>query len=210
MVRTIENIYKLDDKKVTSIMLAIPREKFVPKKFIEIAYEDRPVPIGFGQTMSQPFTVAKMTHLLISANSKSENVKEWRVLEVGTGSGYQAAILSKLVNEVYTIEIIPELARRAKTILKRLGYKNVQVRSGSGEWGWQEKAPFDGIIITAALEKEVPKALVEQLKVGGVVVVPIGPHWSQTMIRFTKFGDDNLKKEKFGKFKFVPFIKQAN
>src|SRR3989344_9510345 len=144
MVYEIRSRYDLRAPRVLSTMLEIPRVEFVPKNYKNIAYQDRPVAIGHGQTMSQPYTVAFMTDLL-------ELTGREKVLEIGTGSGYQAAVLSKLAKEVYTVEIIPQLAERAKKTLHKLGYKNVYVKSGSGEYGWEEKAPFDAVIITAGL-----------------------------------------------------------
>jgi len=148
MVYEIRSRYDLRAPRVLSTMLEIPREEFVPKGYKNIAYQDRPVAIGHGQTMSQPYTVAFMTDLLeLTGNEK--------VLEIGTGSGYQAAVLSKLARKVYTIEIIPELARNAEKNLKRLGYKNVKVKIGTGEYGWKEKSPFDTILVTAGLGEKV-------------------------------------------------------
>lgn len=207
MVYQIKKNYGLNSPSVLATMLQVPREEFVPKKFRHMAYYDGPVSIGFGQTMSQPYTVAFMTHLITSSLSPSLRNK---ILEIGTGSGYQAAVLSKLFKEVYTIEIVPELARRARGVLKKLKYGNVYVKEGSGEWGWKEKSPFDAIIITAALEKKVPEELVEQLKTGGVIVAPIGPRHLQTMTRFTKMKSGMLRKEEFGKYVFVPFVKEKD
>jgi len=135
-----------------------------------LAYDDRALPIACGQTISQPYTVALMTHLLVSGKKG----KKGRVLEIGTGSGYQAAVLSFLFTEVYTIEIIGRLAKEAKKRLKKLGYKNIFVRKGNGEFGWEEAAPFDGILITAGLGPKIPLALKEQLKVRGRLVAPVG------------------------------------
>lgn len=135
MVLDIKEKYNLDAPKVISAMLSVPREEFVPRQYRQLAYEDMPVSIGFGQTISQPYTVAFMTNLL---DLKGDE----KVLEIGTGSGYQAAILSKLAKEVYTIEIIPQLAKKAKETLKRLRCENVEVKKGSGEFGWEEKGPL--------------------------------------------------------------------
>ncbi len=202
MIYEIKKRYKLDDPRVFSAMLQVPREKFAPPKHIDIAYDDAPVPIGYGQTMSQPYTVAFMTSLLnLKGNEK--------VLEIGTGSGYQAAVLSKLARRVYTIEIIPNLAKRAERILRQLGYKNVSVKIGSGKWGWEEKAPFDAIIVTAGIREKVPKALFEQLKQGGILVAPIGRGEDKVMTRFIK-GKDKILKEEYGIFHFVPFIEEKN
>ncbi len=203
MVEKIKKFYGLENERVAKVILQIPRHKFAPDEYKSIAYDDAPVPIGYGQTMSQPYTVFFMTQLLIDQKSKTRKKK---VLEIGTGSGYQAAVLSKLFKDVYTIEIIPQLAKRAKFNLKHLGYKNVYVKIGSGEWGWKEKSPFDSIIVTAGIREEVPKALFEQLKVGGVLVAPIGISDDKIMTRFTKLKKDEIKKEEFGIFHFVPFI----
>ncbi len=154
------------DPRVLAAMGKVPRHAFVPEAVRREAYEDHPVPIGFGQTISQPFIVAYMTEQLQLAPTD-------KVLEIGTGSGYQAAILAELAREVYTIEIIPELAARARATLEALGYRNVHVRHGNGYLGWPEAAPFDKIIVTAAPD-EVPRALVEQLAVGGVLIAPVG------------------------------------
>lgn len=214
MVEEIKERYNLDAPEVTSAMLQVPREKFIAKKYKDIAYSDRPVSIGYGQTMSQPYTVAFMTHLLVSGRislkGKKKDVSNWKVLEIGTGSGYQAAVLSKLVRDVYSLEIIPELAETAKKRLKKLGYKNVHIRQGSGEWGWKEKAPFDAILITAGLKKNAPQELLDQLKEGGVLVAPIGKGPDKVMTKFTKAKVSRLKKEKFGIFHFVPFVEEPN
>ena len=154
------------DSAVLAAMRSVARERFLPPHLEEFAYQDSPLPIEQGQTISQPFIVALMTHLL-QVNPGD------RVLEIGTGSGYQAAVLSQLGAEVFTIEIIPPLADRAREALAGLGYRNVQVRTGNGYLGWPEHAPYDRIIVTAAPD-EVPAALVEQLKVGGLMAIPVG------------------------------------
>jgi len=200
MIWEIKTRYGLDSPRVFSAMLQIPREKFAPKEYRHLAYEDRPIPIGYGQTMSQPYTVAFMTDLL------SLKGKE-KVLEIGTGSGYQAAVLSLLAKEVYTIEIIKELAEKAAGRLKRLGFENVVVKVGKGGVGWPEKAPFDAILVTAGIEGEVPKALFEQLKTGGVLVAPIGDH-DKMMTKFTKKKGGEIVEEKHGIFHFVPFVRE--
>lgn len=202
MVHKIKESYGLDSSDILSVMLQVPRHKFVPKRHQNIAYQDAPVSIGYGQTMSQPYTVAFMTDLL-------DLTQKERVLEIGTGSGYQAAVLSKLANEVYTIEIIPELAKKAKETLKKLGFKNVYVRSGSGQEGWPEEAPYDAILVTAGMEGEVPPALFDQLKEGGMLVAPIGPGQDKTMTKFIKKGD-GVSKGEFGVFHFVPFIEEES
>ncbi len=154
------------DPAVLDAMARVPRHLFVPDGLRAEAYVDHPLPIGQGQTISQPYIVALMTELLALDRSQ-------KVLEIGTGSGYQAAVLAELVDSVYTIEIRDELARQAGDLLDRLGYENVHVRVGNGYRGWPEEAPFDAIIVTAS-PPEIPEALVEQLKVGGRMVVPVG------------------------------------
>jgi protein-L-isoaspartate(D-aspartate) O-methyltransferase len=213
MVDVIKSKYGLDSPKVLEVMLEVPRDKFVPKKHRSLAYDDRAIYIGHDQTMSQPYTVASMTHLLVSARVRGkdsfQDTSGWKVLEIGTGSGYQAAVLSKLFKEVYSIEIVPALAHRARKLLKRLKYPNIYVKTGSGVEGWPGKAPFDAVMVTAAIKKKIPEKLVEQLKVGGVIVAPIGPRWSQTMTRYTKLKSGKLKKEKFEKYVFVPFVESG-
>jgi protein-L-isoaspartate(D-aspartate) O-methyltransferase len=153
--------------RVLAALSQVPRHEFVPLSQRSLAYEDGPLPIGHGQTISQPYIVAFMTEAL-------EPQPADRVLEIGTGSGYQAAVLAGLVAEVFSIEIVGPLAHRAKADLERLGYGNVQVRLGDGYQGWPEAAPFDAIIVTCAPE-QVPEALVNQLKLGGRMIVPVGP-----------------------------------
>ena len=174
------------------------RHLFVEDNDRDKAYENRPLSIGFGQTISQPYIVALMTDLL-------ELEKSHRVLEIGTGSGYQAAILSPLVQEVYTIEIIPELYKRAKNILEKLKYKNITVLSGDGYYGHKKKAPYDRIIVTAA-SSHIPKNLLEQLKIGGKMVIPIGGAFqAQYLMLITKENDKNFKQENILPVRFVPF-----
>lgn len=165
---------KVRDARVLEAMRLVPRHEFVPRGNRPYAYYDSPLPIGYEQTISQPYIVALMTELL-------KPKPEHRVLEIGTGSGYQAAVLALLVKEVYTIEIVDPLAKRAAADLKRLGYANVFTRSGDGYRGWPEKAPFDGVIVTAAPEK-IPEPLMEQLKEGGRLVIPVGPRYSQELV----------------------------
>ena len=183
------------DKKVLSAMRKVPREKFVSLKNIDSAYEDRPLPIGQGQTISQPYIVALMTQ---SARLKPED----RVLEIGTGSGYQAAVLAELVKEVYTVEIIEPLVNDARSDLKRLGYENVKVKYGDGYQGWEEFAPFDAILLTAATP-EIPQPLIDQLKEGGRMVLPLERTLFQDLVRITKV-KGQLKREKITGVKFVP------
>ncbi len=184
------------DSHAINAMLKVPRHLFVPDGLKNIAYEDRPLPIGHGQTISQPYIVAFMTEALGLK-------KQDKVLEIGTGSGYQAAILAEIVREVYTIEIIPPLAEEAKRKLDELGYRNITVKCGDGYLGWKEKAPFDAIIVTAAPEK-IPQMLVEQLKEGGQMVVPIGAFFQELyLITKTK---DGIEKKPLIPVRFVPMV----
>ncbi len=176
----------------------VPREKFVPETKKSVAYQDSPLQIGNGQTISQPYTVARMTELL---NPQPPD----KVLEVGTGSGYQAAILAEIVERVITIERLENLALSAEETLERLGYENVKVIAGDGSEGREEEAPFEGIIITAAAE-DIPQPLLDQLAVGGRLVAPVGSRLVQEMVRVTK-AEKGLKRESFGSFRFVPLIK---
>jgi len=181
---------------VLRAMRATPRHLFVPADVRFMAYEDRPLPIGHGATISQPYIVALMTELL-------EPTKTDRVLEIGTGSGYQAAVLSQLVNRVYTIEIVPELARSAEENLRRLGYSNVTVRQGDGYKGWTEEAPFDRIILTAA-PPEIPPVLVNQLASGGRLIAPIGSGWNQELVLIEKTAEGKIRRSSKGAVAFVP------
>jgi protein-L-isoaspartate(D-aspartate) O-methyltransferase len=166
MVREQLQARDINDARVLDVMRTVPRHRFVPEAQRPQAYGDYPLPIGYSQTISQPYIVAFMTQALATA-------PDHKVLEIGTGSGYQAAVLARLVRDVYTIEIVEPLAARARTTLQELGFGNVHVRTGNGYLGWPEQAPFDRIIVTAAPE-ELPQALVEQLKVGGRMAIPVG------------------------------------
>jgi protein-L-isoaspartate(D-aspartate) O-methyltransferase len=210
MVNVIKERYGLESPEVLSAMLQVPREKFVSKLYRPIAYNDGPVSIGHGQTMSQPYTVAFMTHLLLSDKRQAirDKIKKWRVLEIGTGSGYQAAILSHLVKEVYSVEIVDELARKARKLLKKFKYHNVHIKAGSGEKGWPDKAPFDAIMITAGVEGKVPQELFDQLKDGGVLVAPVGRGYDKTMTRYIKKSKYKFKKSVHDIFHFVPFVEE--
>jgi protein-L-isoaspartate(D-aspartate) O-methyltransferase len=185
---------------VLAAMGKVPRHEFVPLEVRRGAYDDTPLPIGFGQTISQPYVVAFMTE-------KLEVKPADRVLEVGTGSGYQAAVLAELVKEVYTIEIIAPLAERAQAELKRLGYKNVKFRRGDGYKGWPEAAPFDAIIVTCTPE-DVPPPLVEQLKDGGRMIIPVGGLGDQQLILLRKRGKQLLKQAVLP-VRFVPMTGEA-
>jgi protein-L-isoaspartate(D-aspartate) O-methyltransferase len=189
---------KLSERVLNSLRQT-PRDQFVPRSSAVYAWENRPLGIGYGQTISQPFIVALMTELL-------EPEASARVLEIGTGSGYQAAVLARLVSEVYTIEIVPELAEQASMRLAELGYDNVQVRAGDGWHGWPEAAPFDSIIVTAVAE-EIPPNLIEQLKPGGRIVIPIGPaHGGQQLVVATRT-DDSVDIREVLPVQFVPFTR---
>jgi protein-L-isoaspartate(D-aspartate) O-methyltransferase len=252
MIWEIRTRYGLDSPRVFRAMQKVAREKFIPLQYRPMAYLDNALPIGFGQTISQPYTVAFMTALAHREKRKvhktkyedkrtklleigtplrrgfagraeneglgtipdlDKSARGGKVLEIGTGSGYQAAVLSELFDKVYSIEIIPQLARRARRTLKRLGYKNVMVKLGSGEFGWAKYALYDAILLTAGVE-QVPRALFEQLKVGGVLVAPI----KGIMTRYTKQSrpkDDGsgahkskFIKETFDRFDFVPFVRE--
>ncbi|WP_372974007.1 protein-L-isoaspartate(D-aspartate) O-methyltransferase [Muriicola sp.] len=189
----------ITDKATLKAMAKIPREAFVPISQRPFAYEDRPLPIGDGQTISQPYMVAYMTQALRLKSSD-------RVLEIGTGSGYQAAVLSQIVDTVHTIEIIPSLGKRAERIFKELNIGNVQVRIGDGYFGWEEKAPFDAIIVTAGAER-IPPVLVEQLAEDGVMVIPVGPHRGvRQLIRLTK-RKGKIRTRSLMEVRFVPFVR---
>jgi protein-L-isoaspartate(D-aspartate) O-methyltransferase len=186
------------DERVMRVLGTVGRHRFVPAEMQSLAYENRPLPIGYGQTISQPYIVALMTDLL---ELEAGDV----VLEIGTGSGYQAAVLSRLVSRVYSIEIIPELADAAATRLKRLGFGNVEVKNADGYFGWQEHAPFDAIIVTAA-SSHIPPPLVGQLKPGGVMMIPVGAVFQvQQLSLLRKTPDGELTTRQVMPVRFVPF-----
>ena len=192
---------KFSDR-VMNAMAEVPREKFVAAHSLPFAYDNGPLSIGYGQTISQPYIVALMTDLL-------DLTKENIVLEIGTGSGYQTAILSKLCNTVYSIEKIPELAESAGQRLKDLAYDNIETRCANGYTGWHEKAPFDAIIVTAAAS-HIPPALIEQLKPGGRMVIPIGlPYMHQELMLVTKDMDGSTQTESLLGVAFVPLVIDA-
>ena len=187
-------------ERVMAAMAKVPRHRFVPPDQERRAYDNRPMPIGSGQTISQPFIVALMTDLL-------DLKPDHKVLEIGTGCGYQAAALSELAREVYTIEIIEPLAKEAAARLAALGYRNVTARSGDGYQGWAEHAPFDAIMVTAAA-REVPPALVEQLKPGGRLVIPVGPQWSdQNLVVIEKDASRKTTLRTVLAVRFVPLTR---
>ncbi len=180
----------------------VPRHLFVPPNLVDVAYENRPLPIGYGQTISQPFIVALMTELL-------DLPKEARVLEIGTGSGYQAAVLAHVAKEVYTVEILPELAQSAETRLKNLGIANVHVKTGDGYFGWQEHAPFDGILVTAAAP-HIPPPLMQQLKPEGKLVLPVGPPFlTQYLTVVHKARDGTVTTKQVLPVAFVPLTRSS-
>lgn len=199
MVETQLQARDIQDEKVLNAMSLVPRHLFVPEHLRDSAYEDYPLPIGQDQTISQPYVVALMTQAL-------EVEKDFKVLEIGTGSGYQAAVLSELVNEVYTIEIVEELANQAKERLQDLGYENVHVKAGDGYLGWPDVAPFDAIIITAAID-HIPDALMEQLKVNGKIIMPLGERGMQSLSLVTKVDNEgNFNRSHITGVSFVPFV----
>ncbi|MCJ7458149.1 MAG: protein-L-isoaspartate(D-aspartate) O-methyltransferase [candidate division Zixibacteria bacterium] len=199
MVKTQIESRGVKDPLVLKAMRKVPRHLFVPKSYQEEAYADEPLPIGEGQTISQPYIVALMTELL---GLKGEE----KVLEIGTGSGYQAAILAEIAKEVYSIEIICLLAEKAESTLKELEYKNITVKCGDGYQGWKEHSPFDGIIVTAAPD-HIPQPLVDQLKIGGRLVIPVGELF-QELILVTKT-EKGIKKENVIPVRFVPMTGEA-
>jgi protein-L-isoaspartate(D-aspartate) O-methyltransferase len=190
----------IKDAHVLDAMAKVPREEFVPPESRAASYEDGPLPIGYGQTISQPYIVAFMTEQLRLKGSD-------RVVEVGTGSGYQAAILADVVSEVYSVEIVEPLAKNAEAILQRLGYKNVHVKFGDGYQGWPEAAPFDAIIVTCAPDK-VPQSLVDQLKDGGRMVIPVGDRFAQQLYLLEK-KNGQLKQSATLPVRFVPMTREA-
>ena len=201
MVKTQIESRGIKDEDVLSVMRDVPRHLFIDESLWPKAYSDGPLPIGHGQTISQPYIVAFMTELLRPDTHHM-------ILEIGTGSGYQAAVLAKLVHHVYTIEIVPELGRNAKAALKRLGYDNISVRVGDGYKGWPEEEPFDRIIVTAAPEK-VPEALVDQLKPGGRMVLPVGPRWwGQDLLVIEKDERGKVVRKNTIPVRFVPMVRQ--
>jgi protein-L-isoaspartate(D-aspartate) O-methyltransferase len=190
----------IKDERVLAAMAKVPREEFVPPESRGASYADGPLPIGYGQTISQPYIVAFMTEELRLKPSD-------RVLEIGTGSGYQSAILAKLVAEVYTIEIVEPLAKNAEATLQRLGYKNVQLKMGDGYKGWPEAAPFDAIIVTCAPDR-VPQPLTDQLKDNGRMIIPVGERFAQELYLLEK-KNGKLKESAVLPVRFVPMTREV-
>jgi protein-L-isoaspartate(D-aspartate) O-methyltransferase len=188
------------DQAVLDAMRRVPRHRFVPEALRARAYEDGPLPIGEDQTISQPYIVAWMTELIGPR-------KGMRVLEIGTGSGYQAAVLAECVDEVDSIEVVPVLGDRAAHLLRELGYRNIRTRVGDGYHGWPERAPFDAILLTAAPPMEVPPPLLDQLKVGGRLVAPVG-RGVQTLVRITRT-QTGFERESLAPVRFVPMTGKA-
>jgi len=190
----------INDVRVLAAMAKVPREEFIPVNARAGAYEDGPLPIGYDQTISQPYVVAFMTEQLRPKQGD-------RVLEIGSGSGYQAAILAELMAEVYTMEIVGPLAKTAEATLQRLGYQNVHIKVGDGYKGWPEEAPFDAIIVTCAPEN-VPQPLVDQLKDGGRMVIPVGERFAQQLYLLEK-KNGQLKESATLPVRFVPMLREA-
>ena len=190
----------VNEERVLAAVRKVPREEFVPEQFRVASYADQPLPIGYDQTISQPFIVAFMTEQL---RPQAHD----RVLEIGTGSGYQAAILAELVGEVYSIEIIEPLAKTAEAALQRLGYKNVHVKVGDGYKGWAEAAPFDAVVVTCAPD-HVPQPLVDQLKDGGRMIIPVGPFGDQELYLLEK-ENGQLRQRGVSSVRFVPMTGEA-
>jgi protein-L-isoaspartate(D-aspartate) O-methyltransferase len=200
MVATQIEARGVKDKAVLAAMRKVPRHRFVPAVFAGLAYIDGPLSIGEGQTISQPYIVAWMTELI-------EPKRKMRVLEIGTGSGYQAAVLAECVEEVDSIEVIPALGQKAEAVLRELGYRNVRVRIGDGYEGWPERAPYDAIILTAAPPRHVPKPLLDQLKSGGRLVAPVG-RGDQDLVQITRTSTGFLRKV-LAPVRFVPMTGKA-
>jgi protein-L-isoaspartate(D-aspartate) O-methyltransferase len=200
MVRSQIAARGVKDERVLGAMRTVPRHEFVPDDQVDRAYQDRPLPIGEGQTISQPYIVALMTELLDVQPGEV-------VLEIGTGSGYQAAVLAEMTDRVYTVEILPELARRAGRALERVGYAGVERRTADGYFGWPQHGPYDGIIVTAAPD-HIPAPLVQQLAEGGRMVIPVGPQGSyQTLWRLTK-QEGKVVTENITDVAFVPLVRK--
>lgn len=194
----------ISNKDVLRVMRLVPRHLFVDEAMASRSYEDSALPIGQGQTISQPYIVARMTEILLGSAESIE-----KVLEVGTGSGYQAAILGGLIKELHTVEVIDVLYRNARDILYKLGYRNVRTHKGDGSWGWEEAAPYDAIIVTAAPE-EIPPALIQQLKVGASLIVPVGPQNNEQILQqVTRTSESQYTVIDHEKVIFVPLVNKS-
>jgi protein-L-isoaspartate(D-aspartate) O-methyltransferase len=191
----------VNDPRTLAAMRKVPRHEFVPPDAVSAAYQDRPLGIGYGQTISQPFIVAYMTEALHLKGTE-------KVLEIGTGSGYQAAVLAETAQEVYSIEIIPELYKSAKSRLSRLGYKTIHLKNDDGYYGWEEHAPYDGIVVTCAAG-HIPQPLIRQLKTGGRMIIPVGHPWSvQDLVIVTKDNNGKVKTKNVMPVRFVPLVRE--
>ncbi len=190
----------IENQAVLDAMGKIPREKFVLPEYVHRAYEDNALPIKHGQTISQPYIVAYMTEIIDpDAGDK--------VLEIGTGSGYQAAVLAEIVHKVFTVEIVPGLGTQARSIFQELGYENIEVKIGDGYHGWKEHAPYDAIIVTAAPE-EIPQPLIDQLKEGGRMIIPVGPVFATQELILVRKENGRISKKGTFPVRFVPFIRE--
>ncbi len=189
----------IKDSKVLDAMSKVPRHEFIPKSYISQAYSDHPVPIGYGQTISQPYIVALMTELVDLQRGE-------KVLEIGTGSGYQAAVLAEIIDSVYTIEIIKELGHSSAERLKNIGYKKVKVKIADGYYGWKEHSPYDAIIVTAAAE-HIPPPLIAQLKEGGKMIIPVGHQFQVQNLVLVEKKDGKIRSKSIIPVRFVPFTR---
>jgi len=196
MVEAQLDVRGIKDSKVLDAMRKVPRHLFVPDNLLSHAYDDEPLPIGEGQTISQPYIVAYMTEILALR-------RDDRVLEIGTGSGYQTAVLAEVVHQVFTVELVESLSLRAQEILRELNYKNIVFKVGDGTYGWREQGPFDAIMVTAAPD-EIPHSLEEQLKVGGRMIIPVGAAMQELI--FVTRGKTRFKRKKMLPVRFVPLV----
>ena len=195
----------INDTEVLRMMRLVPRHLFVDEAMASRSYEDASFPIGHGQTISQPFIVARMTELLLESTLK-EKMKLENVLEVGTGSGYQAAVLGGLVKNLHTVEVIPELYRQGRDLLYKLGYRNIRTHLSDGSWGWVDAAPYDAIMVTAA-PNEIPLALLQQLKIGGRLVIPVGAQNSEQILKLViRTSKTSFKTTNYEDVVFVPLV----
>ncbi len=199
MVNTQIKARGIRDRSTLTAMRSVPRHKFVPESLMARAYHDSPLPIGYGQTISQPYIVAYMTEII-------RPTKDFNVLEIGTGSGYQAAVLGEIVNSVYTIEIVKALFIQSKKRLNDLNYENILVKNADGYYGWKEKGPFDAIVVTAAAEF-VPPPLISQLKDGGKMIIPIGKPFAIQQLLLVEKKGSKIKTKNLMFVRFVPFTR---